>query len=152
MPHCRNSCCNDSSHPVGHNVTAFQLDGVTTGFSHKSSGVKHCGFCAGLIGHVGHISYQKSCWSTPPDCLGMADHVIHGHRKSPVISEHGHSQAVSHQDHVHLGLFLEISRRVIITSQPGNRFPLGSFIKQGSDGHFFSFSHLKSSGSEIKSS
>lgn|GEM_PF-5412723 len=53
-----------------------------------------------LVGHVGHIADQEDVGHAAAYSLCMADHIVHGDWQGAVVTQHGHAQAVTNQDHV----------------------------------------------------
>jgi len=60
----------------------------------------------------------------------VPDHVIHGDWQGAVVTQHGHAQAVTDQDHLDASLFLQVGSGEIITGQPGDGTTLGDFLEQ----------------------
>ena len=58
-----------------------------------------------------------------------------------VVPEHGHAQTVADQNHINASLLLKVGDRVIVASQPGDRFTGGDFLEQCGDSYLFSLSY-----------
>ncbi len=106
MPNSRDACIDNAPDAAGHGRAAFQLNGVTTGLSHKPPGIADGSFDRRLVRHVRHIAYDERSWRAAAYRLAVPNHVIHRHGQRAFIAKHGHTQAVTHQNHLDPGLFL----------------------------------------------
>ena len=120
MAHNHDACIHDGPDLVNYTNTAFQLDGVASGFFKKAAGIFHCLFDAALIGHKGHVTDDKSIGCSASDRLGMEDHLVHDHRDCSAIAIYAHSQAIADEKHVQASCFSKLCCGKIIGGQEGD--------------------------------
>jgi len=130
VSHSRDTGADNPVDAVCHLDAPFELDGVAGGFRHKPARVADSSLDARLVAHIGHIADHEDSGCATADGRGMADHIIHGSRQRGLITEHRHRQAVADQDHIQTRFFLQVSRGVIVTSQPSDGFIILDFIEQ----------------------
>lgn len=115
---------------VGLFDAAFEFDAVTACLSYEAAGVADGGFNRWLVEHVRHVTDQEGGRCAAADRLGVADHIIHSNGQGGVVAEHGHAQAVAHQNHLDTCLLLQICRGVVVAGQPGDGTPVSDLLEQ----------------------
>ena len=108
---------------------AEMVDRIAACFGHKTAGIANGRLHAGLVAHVRHVANHESRRRAAAHGRRMADHIVHGHRQRAIVTQHGHAQAVANEDHIQACLLLQIGRRIVVTGQPGDRLPVGHFLK-----------------------
>ncbi|OQA13001.1 MAG: hypothetical protein BWY64_03810 [bacterium ADurb.Bin363] len=132
----------NSFNTVRYFSTTLQFYGITGSFCHKSACITNSTFDRWLIGHIWHISNKPYILCSSPDSLGMANHILHCHRKCTVIAEHCHPKTISHQNHINSRFILEICSGIIITGKHCNGLSLPLLSEKIGKHDFFTFRHF----------
>jgi len=134
MAHDRDARGDDCTHAGADFRAALQLDAVARRLCHEAARVKHRGLVRGLIAHVGHVADQPAVGRAATHGLCVADHVVHRDGQGRLVAQHGHAQAVAHEDDVNAGLFDQRRHRVVVAGNHGEGCALGHLVEEYGQG------------------
>ena len=123
MRHHRNPRMAQRRNLRAHRRAAFQLHRLASGFLQRPAGVLQRLRHRNLIRHERHIEHHQALLAAPHHALRRRNQVIHGHRQRGIVSQHGISVRIPHQNSIHRSVH-QPSGGVIVAGQHGNLLTL----------------------------
>jgi len=133
-PHVHNGVNN-----VCHFATALKFYTVASGLLNETSSIPNRIFNAYMIRHERHIPDNKTIFCSSDNGFTVMDHFVHCHRYCGLISQHNHSQGITHECRVNTGLVNQAGCGIIVGRHHGNFLARFLFFLQGSNCDFLGF-------------
>ena len=102
------------------NRTTLNFDCVRSAIFQQTPGIFYGLFLGYLVGKKRHVGNNKSFLSTTNHGRGMMKHIFHGNRDGTVITQHGHTERIPHEDHMKIRLINQLGHGAIISGQGNN--------------------------------
>ena len=117
MSHDRNSGTENPSDGFLYLFSAFEFDGIGSGFFHNAYGRCQSLLGVSLIGTERHIDNNERTFYGTDDRLSVIDHLVESHGQCGNISCHNVRGRIAHQNYVHAGTVDKCRHRVVVSGK-----------------------------------
>ena len=134
MGHHRNPHLDQPPGQLDHPAATLQLDRVGSGLQ-EVAGVADGVLGGGVIAHERHVTHHQGVLHPAAHRPGVMQHLLHRHRQGVGVTQHGHPERVTDQQHRDAGLVQDAGGGEVVRGEHGEPPALPFVGLQVLDGH-----------------
>ena len=120
MPHDRNLRVHQPRDQLDPPLAALHFHRLGAAFLHQPHRVAHRIVQRHVKAAVRHIRHHQCMPSGAAHRPRVMNHFIERHGQRAVVSKHGHTEGIAHQQNIHAGVVQQPRRRIVVRCQAGN--------------------------------